>query len=231
VLKRLERQLDLGARSVSGQTLGEILASTAVTDERTIATLDKPFSKRPAIVIVRGSLLPGGGIVRLGGTGERMLEFRGKANIFHSRDEALAAIKANRVQPGDVVVLRGLGVVGGPGMAMTSAVIFALDGAGLLDRVAAITEGQLSGLVNNGLVVGEASPEAAAGGPLGLLENGDVISIDVRRKVVDLEVPESVLSERRKTARSFGAQDQRGWLGVYQRTVAPVHEGAVLKST
>jgi dihydroxy-acid dehydratase len=228
ILKRLERQLDLDARSVSGQTLREILAEAHVHDERTIATLDKPLSKRPAIVIVRGSLLPGGGIVRLGGTGERMLEFRGKANIFHSRDEALAGIKAGNVKPGDVVVLRGLGVIGGPGMAMTSAVIFALDGAGLLDRVAAITEGQLSGLVNNGLVVGEASPEAAAGGPLAFVENGDVISIDVRRKVVDLEVPENVLAERRKTTKTFGAQDQRGWLGVYQRTVAPVHEGAVL---
>src|SRR6187549_2775359 len=210
VLKRLERQLDLDARSVSGQTLREVLAATTVADERAIATLDKPLSKRPAIVIVRGSLLPGGGIVRLGGTGERMLSFKGKANIFHSRDE-------------------GLGVIGGPGMAMTSAVIFALDGAGLLDSVAAITEGQLSGLVNNGLVVGEASPEAAAGGPLAFLENGDIISIDVKRKAVDLEVPESVLAERRKTARVYGAQDQRGWLGVYQRTVAPVHEGAVLK--
>jgi dihydroxy-acid dehydratase len=229
VLKRLERQLDLDARSVSGQTLREVLAATTVADERSIATLDKPLSRRPAIVIVRGSLLPGGGIVRLGGTGERMLEFRGKANIFHSRDEALAGIKAGNVQPGDVVVLRGLGVIGGPGMAMTSAVIFALDGAGLLDRVAAITEGQLSGLVNNGLVVGEASPEAAAGGPLAFVENGDVISIDVKRKAVDLEVPESVLAERRKTPRVYGAQDQRGWLGVYQRTVAPVHEGAVLK--
>jgi dihydroxy-acid dehydratase len=112
---------------------------------------------------------------------------------------------------------------------MTSAVIFALDGAGLLDRVAAITEGQLSGLVNNGLVVGEASPEAAAGGPLAYLENGDTISIDVRRKAVDLEVPEHVLEERRKVVKSFGAEDQRGWLGVYQRTVVPVHEGAVLK--
>jgi len=77
-------------------------------------------------------------------------------------------------------------------------------------------------------VVGEASPEAAAGGPLAYLENGDTISIDVQRKAVDLEVAESVLAERRKTAKTFGAQDQRGWLGVYQRTVAPVHEGAVL---
>lgn len=228
VLKRLERQLDLDARSVSGQTLREVLAATTVADERTIKTVDRPFSTRPAIVIMRGNLLPGGGIVRLGGTGERMLEFRGKAKIFHSRDEALDGIKAGKVRPGDVVVLRGLGVVGGPGMAMTSAVIFALDGAKLLDRVAAITEGQLSGLVNNGLVVGEASPEAAAGGPLAFVENGDIISIDVKRKVVDLEVPESVLVERRKTPRSFGALDQRGWLGVYQRTVGPVHQGAVL---
>ncbi|HVY63251.1 MAG TPA: dihydroxy-acid dehydratase [Gammaproteobacteria bacterium] len=229
VLKRLERQLDLDARSVSGATLREILAAAPAPDERVIATLDKPLSNRPAIVIVRGSLLPGGGIVRLGGTGERTLSFRGPANIFHSRDEALAGIKEGRVKPGDVVVLRGLGVIGGPGMAMTSAVVFALDGAGLIDKVAAITEGQLSGLVNDGLVVGEASPEAAAGGPLAYVENGDVISIDVRRKVVDLEVPESMLAERRKAPKTFGAQGQRGWLGVYQHTVRPVHEGAVLK--
>ena len=228
VLKRLERFLDLDARTVAGKTLREELATVTVADANVIRTVENPFSTRASIVIVRGSLLPGGGIVRQGGTGERMLEFRGPANIFHSRDEALAAIKEARVTKGEVVVLRGLGVIGGPGMAMTSAVVFALDGAGLINDVAVITEGQLSGLVNEGLVVGEASPEAAAGGPLALLENGDTISIDVRRKVVDLEVPESVLAERRKTPRVFGAQGQRGWLGVYQRTVAPVHEGAVL---
>jgi dihydroxy-acid dehydratase len=229
VLKRLERFLDLDARVVTGERLGEVLARTTVTDERVIRTVDAPLSRRPAIVIVRGSLLPGGGIVRLGGTGERTLKFRGTANIFHSRDEALAAIKDGKVKPGDVVVLRGLGVIGGPGMALTSAVVFALDGAKLIDKVAMITEGQLSGLVNDGLVVGEASPEAAAGGPLAYLDNGDAISIDVTRKVVDLEVPEAVLAERMKTPRTFGAQGERGWLGVYQRTVSPVHEGAVLR--
>jgi dihydroxy-acid dehydratase len=113
-------------------------------------------------------------------------------------------------------------------MAMTSAVVFALDGAGLINQVAMITEGQLSGLVNDGLVVGEASPEAAAGGPMAFIENGDSIAIDVERKTVDLDVAEGVLAERRKTPRVFGAQNQRGWLGVYQQTVAPVHEGAVL---
>jgi dihydroxy-acid dehydratase len=228
VLKRLERFLDLDARTVSGETLGEMLANVVVEDDRVIRTLEAPLSTRPSIVIVRGSLLPGGGIVRLGGSGERTLAFRGRAKIFHSRDEALAAIKQGAVKPGDVVVLRGLGVVGGPGMAMTSAVVFALDGAGLIDDVAMITEGQLSGLVNKGLVVGEASPEAAAGGPLAYTEDGDTISIDVARKVVDLEVDEAVLAERRKSPRVFGAQNEQGWLKVYQRTVAPVHRGAVL---
>jgi dihydroxy-acid dehydratase len=211
-----------------GKTIGEELSDVVVADEKVIRPIDNPLSTRPSINIVRGSLLPGGGIVRLGGVGERTMTFRGPANIFHSRDEALAGIKQGKVKPGDVVVLRGLGVIGGPGMAMTSAVVFSLDGAGLINKVAMITEGQLSGLVNDGLVVGEASPEAAAGGPLAYVENGDIISIDVNRKVVDLEVPEAELAERRKKPHVFGAQNQRGWLGVYQRTVAPVHKGAVL---
>jgi dihydroxy-acid dehydratase len=133
------------------------------------------------------------------------------------------------VERGDVVVLRGLGVIGGPGMAMTSAVVFALDGAGLINDVAVITEGQLSGLVNDGLVVGEASPEAADGGPLALLENGDTIAIDVEAKTVDLEVAPDVLDERRRHLGVFGSRDEVGWLRVYQRTVEPVHRGALLR--
>jgi hypothetical protein len=116
VLKRLERQLDLDARSVSGETLREILATTTAVDERMIATLDKPLSTRPAIVIVRGSLLPGGGIVRLGGTGERMLAFKGKANIFHSRGwdwrigmAAIASFPAREVIVGTLGTIFNLG--------------------------------------------------------------------------------------------------------------------------
>jgi len=229
LLKRLERFLDLDARTVTGGTLGDVLANVTVADERVIRTAENPYSTRPSIVIVRGSLLPGGGIVRQGGTGERMMRFRGPAKIFHSRDEALEGVKQGRVARGDVVVLRGLGVIGGPGMAMTSAVVFALDGAGLINDVAVITEGQLAGLVNEGLVVGEASPEAAAGGPLALVDNGDTIAIDVTRRRVDLEVADAELAKRRSSPRAFGAQNERGWLAVYQRTVAPVHEGAVLR--
>jgi len=228
VMKRLETLLHVEARSVAGTTMKEILDSTSMREDGVISSLGHPLSRRPSIVIVRGSLLPGGGIVRQGGAGARMTSFRGPANIFHSREEALEAIKRNAVKPGEVLVLRGLGVRGGPGLAMTSAVVFALDGAGLIDRVAVITEGQLSGLVNKGLVVGEASPEAADGGPLALLDQGDLISLDVERREVNLEVSEAVLEARSKEKRVFGAQDVPGYLGLYQRLVRPVHKGATL---
>ena len=233
VMKQLEPLLKLDALTVSGRTVGEVLKEVKVADSEVIRPLDRPLSHRPTIVIVRGSLLPGGGIVRLGGVGERRLSFRGPARLFHSREEALQAIKANEIGKGDVVVLRGLGVIGGPGMAMTSAVVFALDGAGLVNEVAVITEGQLSGLVNMGLVVGAASPEAAAGGPLALVEPGDASAFDVAKREVNLEVPAAELAARRarweKGGRRFGAQVERGWLAVYRHSVQPVHKGAVLK--
>jgi len=228
VMKQLEPLLHKDVVNVAGQTLREILKATTVKNPEVIRSLDRPLSTRPTLNIVRGSLLPGGGIVRIGGVGERKLSFRGPAHLFHSREEAVEAIRKKQIQKGEVVILRGLGVIGGPGMAMTSAVVFALDGAGIVDEVAVITEGQLSGLVNMGLVVGEASPEAAAGGPLALVENGDLISIDVRAREVNLEVAPEVLEARRAHMGKFGAQNERGWLSVYQRTVQPVHHGAVL---
>jgi dihydroxy-acid dehydratase len=228
VLKRLERMLDAEPLTVTGTTMGELLADVPSPQGDVIRPLDDPLSRRPTINIVRGTLLPGGGIVRLGGTGARMTRFTGPARIYHSRDEALAGIAAGEVTGGEVVVLRGLGVIGGPGMALTSAVVFALDGADLIEKVAVITEGQVSGLVNRGLVVGEASPEAAAGGPMALLADGDEIAIDVEAGTVDLHVPEAELARRDGSAGRFGAKIETGWLDVYQRTVGPVHEGAVL---
>lgn len=229
VMKRLQSMLDLGARSVAGGSIGEVLAQAPEPDGHIIRTLAEPLSRRPSINIVRGTLLPGGGIVRLGGVGERTLQFTGSAKLYHSRDEALAAVAAGDVVKGDVVILRGLGVIGGPGMALTSAVVFALDGAGLIDDVAVITEGQLSGLVNKGLVVGEASPEAAAGGPLAYVESGDRITIDVVRKAVDLHVAAEEMQRRRaRPQQKFGAQNVKGWLRTYQHAVQPVHKGAVL---
>src|SRR6202044_2583578 len=125
------------------------------------------------------------------------LAFRGPAKVVHSREEGVAAARAGRFAAGDVVVLTGLGLRGSPGMGLTSARIFAIDGAGLSASVAVITDGQMSGLVNGGLVVAEVSPEGAAGGPLGLVRDGDLISIDVRSRALDLEVPAEELEKRR----------------------------------
>src|SRR5690606_10323266 len=134
------------------------------------------------------------------------------------------AVNNGQVKPGHVVGLRGLGPKGTPGMGMATCLVFALDGAGLSGEVAVVTDGQQSGLSNKVLVVNEVLPEAADGGPLALVENGDIISIDVEKRVVNLEVPEEVLEERRAQLNLAVETDQRGWLQVYQRLVRPFAE-------
>ncbi|MGP9791337.1 dihydroxy-acid dehydratase domain-containing protein [Roseinatronobacter sp. NSM] len=229
ILRRLAPVLRREARSVAGCSMGEIVADTPDPDGAVIRPLDTPLSQRPALTYVAGSLLPGGGIIRMGAVKMRTTRHRGPARIFHSRDDAVAGINADTVQKGEVVVLRGIGVVGGPGMALTSAVVFALKSKGLIDDVAVITEGQVSGLVNQGLVVGEASPEAASGGPIALLKDGDTILIDALEGVVDLEVSTEELARRAAAGEGFQLTGKAtGFLGVYRATVRPVHEGATM---
>lgn len=228
VMKRLEGMLHRGAMTVTGKTVGDNLRDSVVADDAVIRPLDRPFTHRPLIVILRGSLAPEGGIIKLAVDEARKMQFSGPANIYHSREEAIEGLQKGEIAKGQVIVLRGLGVRGGPGMAMTSAFIFALDGAGLGEHVAVVTDGQLSGLVNKGLVVGEISPEAAGGGPLALVENGDRISIDVDRRSIDLEVSESELAARRQRLRQRPGPDERGWLAIYERNVQPLPKGAIL---
>jgi dihydroxy-acid dehydratase len=156
------------------------------------------------------------------------LTFRGPAKVVHSREEGVAAARAGRFAAGDVVVLTGLGLRGSPGMGLTSALMFAIDGAGLSTSVAVITDGQMSGLVNGGLVVAEVAPEGAAGGPLGLVRDGDMISIDVNARTIDLEVDAGELDRRRAALPPLAAPTGCGWLSVYARTVAPLGRGATL---
>ena len=135
---------------------------------------------------------------------------------------------AGQVKGGEVVVLRGQGPTGSPGMGMASQLVFALDGAGLTGQVAVVTDGQLSGLVNKGIVVGEVSPEAARGGPLALVRDGDMIRIDVPARTADLDVPDTELQRRHAALQAPAPSDERGWLSIYQRLVRPLPEGAVL---
>jgi len=229
IMKQLESLLDSGALTVTGRTVAENLAGVAAADEEVIRPPDRALGRRPTIVLIRGGLCPDGGIVKLAVADDRRLDFAGPAIVFESPLEALDAVRAGKVHSGQVVVLRGQGVTGSPGMGMASQLVFGLDGAGLTGQVAVVTDGQLSGLVNKGIVVGEVSPEAAAGGPLALVRDGDIIRIDVPARTADLDVPAGELARRKAALQVRPDPKEVGWLSVYQRLVRPLPEGAVLR--
>jgi len=227
LLRQLGPLLDTGRPTVSGRTLGEQIAAAAV-DQDVIAPLDRPLARHPAIVILRGSLAPDGAVAKRTVADDAPHRFRGPARVFRSREEGLAAIRAGRVREGEALVLTGLGLRGAPGMGFTSAFVFALDGAGLGDKVAVITDGQLSGLVNNGISVAEVSPEGAVGGPLGLVRDGDMIGVDLVAGTIELEVGDDELARRRAGFRPVTSPAGCGWLSVYARSVGQLRDGATL---
>ncbi|HUW36202.1 MAG TPA: dihydroxy-acid dehydratase [Rhodocyclaceae bacterium] len=227
VMKRLEPLLQTSAQTVSGRSVADNLADVVLSDD-TIRPLDRPLSTKAPIVIVRGNLAPEGGIVKLGLRYERKLQVSGRAKVYQAPDEAIAAVKAGDIKAGDVVVLRGLGVQGGPGMGMASRVVFAIEGAGLGEEVAVITDGQLSGLVNRGLVVGEVKPEAAVNGPIAAVREGDTIAIDIAARTVDLKISQQELDSRLGALAASSKRSPDGWLSVYQRTVQALSQGATL---
>lgn len=230
VLKQLAPLLDLDALTVSGKTVRENLEGFRVRDEEVIRPLSRPFSAKPPIVVLRGSLAPESAIVKLGlRDPSRKDKFAGKAIVYDDGFEAIRAIREGHVQPGHVLVVRGMGPKGGPGMAgPASMVVFALYSANLQNDVAFVSDGQLSGLCNKGLTVAEVSPEAAIGGPLGLVENGDTISIDVDAQTIDLDVPAAELAARRARLGTPELKKSSGWLSIYQQQVQPMSTGAVL---
>jgi dihydroxy-acid dehydratase len=230
VLKQLEPLLDVDALTVTGQTVRANLAGFRVRDEEVIRPIARPFSDKPPIVVLHGSLAPESAIVKLGlRDPSRKDKFKGKAIVYDDGFEAIRAIREGHVKPGHALVVRGMGPKGGPGMAgPASMVVFALYSANLQNEVAFVSDGQLSGLCNKGLTVAEVSPEAAIGGPLGLVENGDTIAIDVDAHTIDLLVPEAELAARRARLGTPPLKKSSGWLSIYQQQVQPMSTGAVL---
>jgi dihydroxy-acid dehydratase len=231
LLKRLAPLLRGEALTCTGRTMAEWVAEAPEGDAAVLRPLGDPLSPGPGIILLRGSLAPDGAMVKMGlGGADRLRQFEGRARVFTLADAAVEAVREGRIGPGDVVVLRGLGVLGGPGMGMASRVAFALDGMGIGREVAFVTDGQLSGLVNKGLVVGEVQPEAATGGPIGLVEEGDRIRIDLDTRRADLLVEDEVLAGRRArfTPPVSPAASAPGWLSVYEKSVQPLRHGAAL---
>jgi dihydroxy-acid dehydratase len=229
VLRQLRPLLDLDVTTVSGRTLGAELADVTVADAEVIRPLERPVARRPAITVLRGSLCPDTGIVKTGILERKVRRFSGPAICFDTSDAAIAALNDGTIRPGQVVVMRGAGARGGPAMGGgASRVVFAIDGKGLGEDVALLTDGHLSGLVCKGLVVAEISPEAALGGPLALVRDGDTVTIDLDARRCDLEIPEAELQARRAAWQPAAPQFDRGWLQIYRRNVGPLNRGAVL---
>ena len=226
VMKRLGALIHRDALTVSGRTWGEEI-DAAPEPGAVIRTVENPISTKPSVIVMRGNLAPEGSILKLGDASAKQSVFEGRALVFHSQEAALEALKAGRLVPGTVAVLSGMGCRGGPGMALASGFVAAVDGAGLSTTVAVITDGQLSGL-NRGIAIGQVAPEAALGGAIGLVRDGDAITIDMGAHRVTLEVSEAELASRRASGEAHRPADERGWLHIYERVVQPITKGAVL---
>lgn len=229
VLKQLQPQLDTGVIGVTGRTLAEVLAETTVADPATIRPLADPVARGPAITVLRGSMCPETGIVKTGILARKSRRFSGPAICFETSDAAIAALNDGTIRPGHVVVMRGAGAKGGPAMGGgASRVVFAIDGKEMGDQIALLTDGHLSGLVCKGLVVAEISPEAALGGPLALVRDGDTVTIDLDTRRCDLEISDAELQRRRAAWQPPAPAFDRGWLQIYRANVGPLPRGAVL---
>jgi dihydroxy-acid dehydratase len=229
LMKQLEPLLDTGVLTVTGRSVADNLRGYQVADAEVIRPIERPVAPRPAIILMRGTLAPEGGLIKPGIGERKTRRFTGSAVCFDNSESAVVALRDKKIPHGSVLLMRGVGACGGPAMGGgASRVVFAIDGAGLSDHVAMLTDGHLSGLVCKGLVVAEVAPEAASGGPLGLVRDGDRITIDLDTRRVDLEVDAQVLEQRRQEWQPPPKQFDRGWLQIYRRNVGPLSRGAVL---
>ena len=186
--------------------------------------MSNPITPTGGVVGLKGTLAPDGAIVKVAGL--KKLQFRGPARVFNSEEEAFAAVDAEQYNEGDVIVVRYEGPIGGPGMREMLSTTAALYGQGAGEKVALITDGRFSG-GTRGFCIGHVGPEAAVGGPIGLLRDGDIISIDAVKGTLDVEVDAAELAERRKHWKAPDNPYQSGALRKYAKLVGPAWKGAV----
>ena len=211
--------------TVTGRTIAENLADvTFDPDQPVIRPTSSPITSWGGVVGLKGTLAPEGAIVKVAGL--KSLQFKGKALCFDSEEDAMAAVQSRRYREGDVIVVRYEGPKGGPGMREMLSVTSAIYGQGMGDKVALITDGRFSG-ATRGFCIGHVGPEAAVGGPIGLLKDGDVIAIDAEAGTLDVEVPADELDRRRQGWRPQPTMYGAGTLWKYAQTVGPAHLGAV----
>ncbi|MBB6215290.1 dihydroxy-acid dehydratase [Anaerosolibacter carboniphilus] len=214
--------------TVSGKTVGELVKGHLVRRKDVIRPIDDPYSPTGGIAILKGNLAPEGAVVKKSAVDEAMMQHQGKARVFNEENEASAAILNGQINHGDVIVIRYEGPKGGPGMQEMLTPTSALAGMGLDKSVALITDGRFSG-ATRGASIGHVSPEAYEGGPIGLVEEGDQIEIDIPNKKLNVLVSNEVLKERQRNWKPMVKQ-QKGYLGKYKGLVSSGAEGAICRS-
>jgi dihydroxy-acid dehydratase len=228
VLKNLESLINQDCLNVSGQTVGEIVAATPTGDPSVIRTIEEPIAKEGGIAVLKGSLAPDGAVVKQGAVVPEMMQFTGTARVFDSEDAAMDYLFAGKVMEKDILIIRYEGPRGGPGMRESLALTAAVAGCGLGEKIAIVTDGRFSGGTRN-LSIGHVSPEAAEGGPIALVQDGDQIKVNLPGRTIDLLVDEAELERRRAAWQRPEPKFKRGWLARYERLVTSAAQGAVLE--
>jgi dihydroxy-acid dehydratase len=227
--QRLQRgnKLHAEARTVTGRSLGEESEKAVeAPGQEVIAPLEKPLKKTGGLVILKGNIAPEGCVAKI--SGHERLQHRGPARVFESEGEAMAAVTGKKIKASDVVVIRNEGPKGGPGMREMLSVTGAIVGEGLGESVALLTDGRFSG-ATHGLMAGHVSPEAALGGPIAAVRDGDIIRFDVNQRVLEVEVDEEVLRQRMQEWKPPLARYPTGVFAKYAALVSSASEGAVTR--
>ena len=219
--------IDGDLKTVTGKTVAENIADAVVTDPEVIRPVSDPYSASGGLAVLFGNLAPDGCVVKRSAVAPEMLVNRSKARVFDSEDDSIKAILGGKIKPGDIVVIRYEGPKGGPGMREMLMPTASIAGMGLDKSVALITDGRFSG-ATRGASIGHVSPEAAEGGPIGLVRDGDVISIDMNKYSITLEVSEEELAKRRKEQKP-PVKNLSGYLKRYAALVTSADKGAVFK--
>ena len=213
--------------TVTGNTIGENIKDCENKNPQVIRPLDNPYSKTGGLAVLKGNLAPDGSVVKRSAVVDEMMVHKGPARVFECEEDAIVAIKGGKIVPGDVVVIRYEGPKGGPGMREMLNPTSAIAGMGLGSSVALITDGRFSG-ASRGASIGHVSPEAAVGGPIALVEEGDIIKINIPEMTLELDVSDEVLAERRKNWTPREPKVTTGYLARYASMVRSGNRGAIL---
>ena len=217
-----------GVMTVTGKTLAENVKNAKVHDNTVIRPLGNPISHEGGLAILKGNLAPDGAIIKIAAVNDDMKRFRGTAKVFDGEEQAFEVVVAGKISKGDIVVVRYEGPKGGPGMREMAQLIGIIQGSGLGESVPLITDGRFSG-ITRGANIGHVAPEAAVGGPIALVEDGDIITYDIEARTLDLLVEEKVMRERKSKWVCPPPKISKGYLARYADHVSSVSQGAVLR--